>query len=363
MHSAYKYGEDTMSTLRHITTVLSEQTEGLIKMLPALLLLMWLTASIGYAQVFIPRTRPNIPFRSPAFTPPPSVPSSPLLTTPLYETEPHRLNRPRIGGNGGGDLPDIPDLEIFLEERENVYGWIHHPPRILLMARVVDRQGTPIVSGRTNTVNVEATLYLNGRAIRRIVMVDNGSSGDSVKDDGIYSAVFVPPIVGTYEFRAVANFVFYRNGLAFERVSNSKGIVFHVVPVPYPQFEGVSRGSIVRGNLQATARVFLLKKPYDQVEFPMDCTMVISGDNYYREIPMKRNGSKLSADFNIPRSGVYEIKVNLSSSIKSRIFDVSTEPIVVKLEKPLSLITLVLYSVPVVAILIAVYLYYVRTTE
>jgi hypothetical protein len=378
MHFAlpFGYGDSGRSTmLRYIIADSIGQGTEAIGRFFALSLLIWYISLISQAQVIIPPNRytpRDMHIRD----------ISPPIQVPRFELP--GLLRPNPGGGDDDDDPyellnsltmegfvraeeesgDSVTLEgISPSEESSVYGWIHHPPKITLGVRVASKGESPLVFGERDKVNIEANIYLNGRRIHRLKMLDNGKSGDSESDDGVYSSVFIPRSVGTYEFQAKAKLVVYRQGRIFRKNLNTKRITFYVVAVPYAQVEQPSDGAVLREDFRVTARIFQLKKPYKEMESPAEATLIVSSEEHYEEIPMQRSDSTLTASFNVPKNGIYNISINLRHSIKGRLFSVSTNPVAVRVEKPVSLLVLALYALPVLAVLIIFFLTYAKSAK
>lgn len=370
MHCAlpYRYGDSGRSTmLRYIIAGSIGQGRGAMRRF-LVVSLLWSVSLSSQAQIIIRPTRPNLPHR---YEPPIDLPR---YVAPRVEFP--KLLRPDIGG--GGDDDELRDLlyeqlesltmEGFLQAEEeseesedsvtlegvsplNVFGWIHHPPKITLGVRVVSKGEKPMVFGEKDRVNIEADIYINGRRIHRLKMLDNGKNGDSESGDGVYSSVFTPQSVGTYKFQAKAKLIINRHGRIFSKKLSTEWITFYVVAVPYAQIEQPSDGAVLREDFRVTASIFELKKPYRDTESPVDATLIVSTDEHHEEIPMQRSDSTLNAFFNPPKNGIYEISVKLRCNIKGRLFIVSANPIAVKVEKPVPLLVLALYASPVLVVL------------
>jgi len=341
---------------------LSQRTEAIGRFF-ALLLLVW---------SIIPSSQAQIRYTPRRYVPPTDIWSPIEVTRPGLS----ELLHPNIGGGGDDDEP--PDLieqlnsltlEGFLQAEEesgdsvtlervspldqsNVYGWIHHPPKITLGVRVVSKGEEQIILGERDKVNIEAHVYHNRRIIRRLKLLDNGQSGDSERGDGIYSAVFVPPTVGTYRFQTKAKLTIYRQGRVYRKNLRAKEVSFYVVAVPYAQIERPIHESVLREDLQVTAKIFRLKKLYEEPGAPLNATLIVRGEEYEKEVPMHRIGSTLTAAAKIPKNGIYDISIKINYNTRWSLFTVSTEPIRVRVEKPVPLLTIALYTLSLFTVLI-----------
>lgn len=219
-------------------------------------------------------------------------------------------------------------------EDQPVYGWVHESPKIVLAVYFTYANGERIVPESKDKVKVEAKLYLSGRRIQVLTLRDNGVDGDSASGDGIYSAIFYPPSVGTYTWQVVARLRLVRANRVHTRTVRSKELTFHVVPVPYAQITQPTAGAEVVSTVQVIASLLQLNKPFEQADSSVNATLIVEGDDYRLEEPLARHGAGLTAEIDFPRSGSYELQVVVKSRRKGKDFEISTETITLQVYKP-----------------------------